>query len=542
MDQQGDESAVTDEALPQVKRQDSMQTKLLLWSVLLVAVPTFICALCLAQMAASAMSRQHTVSVAITAQTLAASLADRLHDGLTIKPDEDMLAAIRLDPRLAFVAVEDTRGNRLQYEAADLDAWNTYDQWLAAVGPAGQAYAATPIILGEFGELVVHKAPIWNPPLDPRAPRQIESENRKLEGFVLLALRQRALGETIVELRTTQVIVACLICLLAMPFIAWYARRWASPLRVLLRATTRLAAGQTPATVDVHNNDELGVLATAFNRMAQKLIAAQVELRQANEALEHKVVERTADLERVNRRLESEIRDKNEFLRAVSHDLNAPLRNISGMANMLIKKHDGELADDVIGKLQRITANVKVQTDLIGDLMDLSQIRSRPGRKQQIDLGELLGQIRDSLAFDLENNRITLQIDPEMPTIVADRNRMQQVFQNLLDNAIKYMGESDVRRITVGFDSSDGEFHFTVADTGSGIDSKDLPHVFNVFRRGTYSGTHDVAGRGVGLAGVKSIVECHGGRVWAESEYGVGSTFHVALDARQVEVAEPAVR
>jgi len=542
MDQQRDESAVTSDALPKVKRNDSLQTKLVLWSVLLVAAPTFICTVCLGQMAASAMRRQHTQSAAITSQTLAASLAGRLHPNASGRSRDDLLAAIHLDPRLAFVSVQDTAGNALQRHAVDFDAWTTYDQWLTEVGAVGQAHAATPIVLGEFGELVVHKAPIWNPPLDPRAPRQISPEDRHLEGFVLLALRQRGLGETISELRTTQGLVACLVCLLALPVVTWYARRWAQPLLALLRATTRLAAGHTPTAVAVKNNDELGVLAAAFNDMATKLLAAQAQLQQANEELEHKVVERTADLEIVNRRLESEIKDKNEFLRAVSHDLNAPLRNISGMANMLIMKHEAELTDDTIRKLKRINANVHVQTELIADLMELSRIRSRPGKKEPVDLHELLTQLGDNLTHDLESGRIALQIEKRLPTIIAERNRVQQVFQNLLDNAIKYMGDSDQRRITVRFERNGNEFHFSVADTGRGIDEKDLPHVFNVFRRGTYSGTHDIPGRGIGLAGVKSIVECYGGRVWVDSRSGQGSTFHFTLDARQVEPAQPLAR
>ena len=537
MAQPRDEPAATNDALPVVRRRDSLQVKLLLWSAVLVVVPTFVCALWLSRMAATAMSQQHSRTVAVTAQTLAASLAGRMSfadDGSAT----ELLAAVRLDQRLAFVTVSDEHNHLLHRHAADAEAWAQYESWLAETGPLGQAHSAPPIMLGQFDELVVHEAPIWNPPLDPRNPRQIDPEDRRLEGFVVLALHEPQLIETINHLSTMQALAASVICLLTLPIAAWYARRTTVPVRALLAATTRLAAGKAPATIDVGDSDELGVLGVAFNRMACRLFAARDELHQANEALEQKVVDRTADLEKANRRLESEIHDKNEFLRAVTHDLSAPLRNISGMANMLIIKHEADLNEDAISKLQRITANVDTQNELINDLLELSRIRSRPGKKDRVDLAMLLADLRDNLAYDLERNRITLEIDPQAPVIIAERNRVQQIFQNLLDNAVKYMGDVDPRRISIGCQREGGEWHFTVADTGQGIDEKDLPHVFNVFRRGTYSNTHEISGRGVGLASVKSIVECYGGRVWAESRRGEGSTFHFTLDARQVEAAE----
>src|SRR5690606_18003881 len=148
---------------------------------------------------------------------------------------------------------------------------------------------------------------------------------------------------------------------------------------------------------------------------------------------EQKVANRTAELQRLNRKLESEIHDKNEFLRAVSHDLGAPLRNINGIASVLLMKHREQFNDDALPKLQRISANAKVQADLINDLLELSRIRSRPGKREQVDLAELMAQLRDSLAFDLEKARIELAVASSLPVVTAERNRMRQILQNLLD-------------------------------------------------------------------------------------------------------------
>jgi signal transduction histidine kinase len=530
---------MSEATLPTVKWRDSVRFKLMLWSAVLVMVPTLLCAVWLSRMAAEAMSQQHARTVAVTAQTLAASLAGKLSLGVDDSA-RGLLSSLRLDSRLAFVTVSNARFEPLHQYAADADAWGQYQQWLADAGALGLAHSAPPIMLGRYGELVVHETPIWNPPLDPRNPRQIQPEDRKLEGFVLLALHEPKLIATLDHLSAAQATAAGVICLLAMPIAVWYSKRWTAPVRALLAATGRLALGLSPGTIKVKDKDELGVLAIAFNRSAQQLFAAQAQLRQANEDLEQKVSDRTAELETANRRLESEIHDKNEFLRAVTHDLSAPLRNIGGMANMLIIKHDEQLTDDAITKLKRISANVDVQAGLISDLMELSRIRSRPGKKERIDLQELLRELGENLSYDLERNRITLQIDQGAPTIIAERNRFQQVFMNLLDNGIKYMGDAAERKITISFDQIDDQLQFSVTDTGQGIDAKDVPHVFNVFRRGTYSGTHDVPGRGIGLASVKSIVECYGGRVWVESRRNMGSTFHFTLDARQVAQVQPA--
>jgi light-regulated signal transduction histidine kinase (bacteriophytochrome) len=269
--------------------------------------------------------------------------------------------------------------------------------------------------------------------------------------------------------------------------------------------------------------------------MAANLYNTQQQLKAANEDLEAKVQQRTGELQQLTERLQNELRDKDEFLRTVTHDLSAPLRNISGMASMLLMKYESNLNEDAVNKLHRISANVKVQSELINDLMELSRIRTRAGRREAVDMRQVVTKLADEMSYDLEHARIDLRIAPDLPTVYAERNRMRQLMQNLLDNAIKYMGDAPVRQVTIGFSDEGESLHFTVADSGPGIDEKDLPKLFHVFKRGIYGG-HQVPGRGVGLASVKTIVECYGGKVWADSRKGEGATFHFTLDARQVAV------
>jgi signal transduction histidine kinase len=401
-----------------------------------------------------------------------------------------------------------------------------------------------PIILGQYGELVVHKTPIWNPPpgVGPH------NANRSLEGYVVLALHEGQLGQMIRHLWLLQVAAAAAICLITVPVVVWGANKWTAPLRELLAATTRLAGGWEPKPIEAAADDELGVLADSFNYMAAKLYTTQKaleksnqQLEQSNEKLERKVQLRTAELEKVNRRLESELRDKDEFLRTVTHDLSTPLRNINGMATMILKKYQPDLNDDPVNKLNRITANVKVQSELIEDLMELSRLRTRPAKQETVNLQELAEQLVWNLAYDLEQNRIELEIVNPLPKVATDRLRIRQVLQNLLDNAIKYMGNSEKRQITIGYKLTDGVPMFSVTDTGCGIDQWDLPTIFNVFRRGVYSkATKQTTGRGVGLSSVKAIIETMGGRVWVESPSGKGATFYFTLDPKCLQSSTPA--
>jgi len=515
-----------------VQPRHSLQRKLVLWTVMMVFVPTLLCALLLNRLAHEALSDAHDRSAQMLSQAVATALVGRISEGWTPEA-QSVLDGLFLERRLAFVIVTDKNENLLHRRSIDSEAWARFTEATGVLGLNGSIDVDTPMFVGNASEIVVRRTPVWNTPT--RA-----GQARSLAGFVVLGLRERSLPASLDKLRTTQLIAAGGLCLLSLPFVWFAVRWWTAPLRALMDATVRLGQGEAPAPVKVHTRDEIGLLGESFNEMARNLSTAQRQLLTANEQLERKVEARTAELQDVNGRLETEIREKNEFLRAVSHDLGAPLRNIEGMAGLLLSKYRSQLADDALSKLERINANVKVQIDLLNDLLELSRIRTRPGKREAVDLNVLLEELRCNLSYDLESSRIALELPGTLPTIHAERNRMRQVFQNLLDNAVKYMLDAVDRRVTVRFSREGGDLKFAIVDTGSGIAKEDQPHVFEVFRRATHSGTHHVAGKGVGLASVKAIIDCYGGRIWLESEQGKGTTFHFTMSERQVMAAETA--
>jgi signal transduction histidine kinase len=210
------------------------------------------------------------------------------------------------------------------------------------------------------------------------------------------------------------------------------------------------------------------------------------------------------------------------------------LRNISGMATMLLMKSRDKFDDDIIHRLERIQKNVEAETELIAELLELSRIKTRRQKMEPVGVEQIVHDLGDLLENDLRSNGIELLVETELPTVLCEKARLRQVFQNLIDNAIKYMGDGPVRQIAIGCIAGMTETEFYVRDSGIGIDPEDLSKVFFVFRRGKNTSTRNVPGKGVGLASVKSIVETYSGSIWVESEPGKGSTFRFTINGKYV--------
>jgi signal transduction histidine kinase len=323
--------------------------------------------------------------------------------------------------------------------------------------------------------------------------------------------------------------LACLLVLAAsLPVAFFMSRHIVVPIQKLAAAAQALAQGNLSHRVAIQRRDELGSLVEAFNTMAHTVESQQAAITRINAGLEEKVRTRTAELEALNTRLKAEMAEKEDFLRTVSHDLNAPLRNISGMATMLMAKYREKLEADAIQRLERIQKNVEVECDLLNELLELSRIKSQREKIEAVDLSTLATQVREQFTGDLESRGIELQVG-KLPVIQGEKARLRQVFQNLVDNAIKFMRPGTPRQIRVGSELRGNDVILYVADTGMGISPDDMPQLFHVFRRARSAAIAKIPGKGIGLASVKSIVETYGGRVWAQSTPGVGTTFFMSI-------------
>ena len=225
-------------------------------------------------------------------------------------------------------------------------------------------------------------------------------------------------------------------------------------------------------------------------------------------------------------RLEGQNAELERFTYTVSHDLKSPLVTIQGFLGLLEQDvHAGDI-ERVEDDVARITAAVKTMRCLLDDLLELSRIGRVINEPQEVSLSDLATEAVELVAGSIAERGVEVAIDSEMPTVRVDRVRMLEVLQNLVENAVKFMGDQATPHIEIGAARNGAAVSCHVRDNGAGIEREYLDQVFGLFNRLD----HGVDGTGVGLALAKRIVEVHGGHIWVESEgLGHGSTFRFTL-------------
>ncbi|HVP13005.1 MAG TPA: hybrid sensor histidine kinase/response regulator [Phycisphaerae bacterium] len=252
---------------------------------------------------------------------------------------------------------------------------------------------------------------------------------------------------------------------------------------------------------------------------------AEQDLRRAHDELDVRVKERTRELAQANAELEQRRAEMEQLLYTVSHDLKSPLVTIQGFLDYLVRDVQAGRQDRVLSHSQRIQNAAARMVRLIDDLLSFSRIGRMTDKSVPIGLTELAREVAGSHAQELASGRIAVTIQDDMPSIMGEKHRIQQVFDNLLVNAIKYGSSAAEPRIEIGARQDGTEIHAFVKDNGKGIAPEFHERIFDLFQRLD----QDKDGVGVGLAIVKKIVQVHGGRVWVESDEGRGATFWLAF-------------
>jgi len=237
-----------------------------------------------------------------------------------------------------------------------------------------------------------------------------------------------------------------------------------------------------------------------------------------------------AELER--EKLITELSEKNaeleRFTYTVSHDLKSPIVTIRGFLGYLTEHARSGNIKRMESDIQRIAKATDKMQALLHDLLELSRVGRMMNTPETIEFDNLLHDALDIVHGQLEAHHVTVHTQPNLPTVHGDRQRLTEVLQNLLDNAIKYMGDQPNPRIEIGQQSEEnGKPVFFVKDNGIGIAPEYRERIFGLFNK--LDPKSD--GTGIGLALVKRIVEVHSGRIWVESEIGKGSTFYFSLQA-----------
>jgi signal transduction histidine kinase len=274
------------------------------------------------------------------------------------------------------------------------------------------------------------------------------------------------------------------------------------------------------------NHYSIAFLATLLIIVTALFFSRQRQLLMQIEGKNRELEQRADEIEVKNSELQSQNAELERFNYTVSHDLKAPLVTIKGFLGLLQKDINAQDSDAMDRDVGQIGDAADQMARLLDELLELSRIGRQMNPPENLDLSELVSEAIERVSIQIEDKGIDLRIAPDLPAVRGDPGRLLEVFQNLVDNAAKFMGDQESPRIEIGARRDNGEVYCFVRDNGVGIKPEYHDRVFDLFDRLDTR----VAGTGVGLALVKRIVEVHGGRIWVESDgEGLGSTFHFTL-------------
>jgi signal transduction histidine kinase len=275
------------------------------------------------------------------------------------------------------------------------------------------------------------------------------------------------------------------------------------PLRLIEQTTEAQLMGDEDLRTKITSPDEIGRLALSLN-------ASYDAVRTRTEALKRS----NADLE--------------QFAYVATHDLQEPLRMISSYTQLLEKRYKGKLDERADQYIHFAVDGANRMQRLIQDLLAFSRLGRQAPKMQAVDSEMVIQNALRSLEFATEG--ATVNVIGKLPLVIADEGQLEQVFTNLIGNALKFRRPNTVHRVEIASEAeSDEEWRFSVQDNGIGIEQAYFDRIFTIFQR---LNTREVfAGSGIGLSIVKRIIEHHGGRIWLSSQPELGTTFYFTLKA-----------
>ena len=435
-------------------------------------------------------------------------------------------------------------------------------------------------LMSDKGENIYeYTVPIKTMDLEPELERSIsedfllfskerkESRNVPLGiGSVKIGYSLKRIENEIIETLSISAITIIIITIIAMIVSCYFVSRIIiKPIREIADTAVEISRGDFSKRVEMKSMDEIGLMANNFNKMTTKLNNAIKELEGLKNYLEEKVNKRTKDLETSNMKLEKAYKKlmsldemKSQFFCNVSHEFKTPLTSIVGYAKIMRNSIQEEIVakinlrdlckgeneqfwteiDDTQKGLRVIIDEGERLTRLINNILDLAKMEAGKfdWNDENVSLLDVVSFSKSNMSFLLDENGLNMVVesDKDIPVVLCDRDRITQVFVNLISNAIKFSNHG--ASIKCFLRNKGEKLEVNMMDNGIGISKEDLPEIFNKFKQAGNNSINRSNGTGLGLAICKEIIHHYGGDIWAESEVGKGSSFAFTLPvARYLE-------
>lgn len=465
-----------------------------------------------------------------------------------------LFSALKGERSFLYAAVYQPGMKLLADSAATAEAETLLRQ--AAQPPAPERLDRKPLVrhLKVNGVRVVEWwAPVYGADAQPDEMAIVQgsaatADQGELIGIVRLGLSPRHIEQALNEnlARTAAALAAFLILALISAYAL--AAKVTGRLLRLVTASEAVALGDLDQHIRMASGDEVGKLSGAFNRMIDAVKERDAQLRKAHDELEARVRERTAELSRTNEKLHEEIAERerteieladtarnlakhaaeleksnqelDQFAYVAAHDLKAPLRAIASLATWIEEDLQGQLSGETRQHMDTLKGRVRRLENLINGILQYARIGNLASTEvTTVETRELVAQITDMLA---PPPGFRIEIDPGLPALRCVRTLLEQVFFNLIGNAIKYHHRPD-GHVRIGWARRGSRIEFTVADDGPGIAPQFHEKIFTIFQ--TLHARDSIESTGIGLALVKKIVESQGGAIAVESDEGRGAVF-----------------
>ncbi len=274
---------------------------------------------------------------------------------------------------------------------------------------------------------------------------------------------------------------------------------------------------------------QLEIVRTLRNALKDVFVFKADEYRQQKEALEKlniQLHQEVAIQQKTQQLLEESNAELERFAQVASHDLQEPLRTTANFTSLLKKRYEGQLDERAQRYIHFIVNGTSRMQTLINDILTYSRLQTHQETRSVVDLNKLLHSVQLDLQLAINKSRVKI-ISDSLPAVPGDAKQLGQVFQNLIENAIKYRSDRPPE-IRISSEEKEDAWQFSVADNGIGIEPAYFDRIFVIFQRLHTSGEYE--GTGIGLAICKRIVERHRGKIWLTSKLNQGSTFHFTIN------------